>query len=299
MIKRRFLCLALLLSFVLPLTAEDRVDMLLRHLRNPKSKRVLVVAHRGDWRNAPENSLQAFQNCIDMGVDMIELDIHMSKDSVLFLMHDNTVDRTTNGHGKVSDLTSSELKKLRLKAGHGITTNHSIPTFEEALLLCKGKILINVDKGYDYFKEAYKIMEKTGTTKQVVIKSGKPIKKVLEENGEVVNRVIYMPVLGLESSKAEAEINDIAQVKPVAVECCFGKVDDTVLHNLNLIRKSGSKVWINSLWPSLNGGHDDDRAVEANEPDEAWGWILEQGALLIQTDRPAQLIRYPKKHKLQ
>ena len=101
----------------------------------------------------------------------------------------------------------------------------------------------------------------------------------------------------LESSKAEAEINDIAQVKPVAVECCFGNVDDTVLHNLNLIRKSGSKVWINSLWPSLNGGHDDDRAVEANEPDEAWGWILEQGALLIQTDRPAQLIRYLKKHR--
>ena len=62
MMKRRFLCLALLLSIVLPLTAEDRVDMLLRHLRNPKSKRVLVVAHRGDWRNAPENSLQAFQN---------------------------------------------------------------------------------------------------------------------------------------------------------------------------------------------------------------------------------------------
>ena len=140
-------------------------------------------------------------------------------------------------------------------------------------------------------------MEKTGTTKQVVIKSGKPIKKVLEENGEVVSKVIYMPVLGLESSKAEAEINDIAQVKPVAVECCFGKVDETVLHNLNLVRTSGSKVWINSLWPSLNGGHDDDRAVEANEPDEAWGWILEQGALLIQTDRPAQLIRYLKKHR--
>ena len=294
---KRVISFVFLLSFTLVVFAENRVEKLIRELNNPKSKKVFVVAHRGDWRNAPYNSLQAFQNCIDMGVDMIELDLHMSKDSVLFLMHDNTVDRTTNGRGKVSDLTSDELKKLRLKSGHGITTNHSIPTFEEALLFCKGKILINVDKGYDYFKEAYKIMEKTGTTKQVVIKSGKPIKKVLEENGEAVSKVIYMPILGLESSKAEAEINDIAQVKPVAVECCFGKVDDTVLHNLNLIRKSGSKVWINSLWPSLNGGHDDDRAVEANEPDEAWGWILEQGALLIQTDRPAQLIRYLKKHR--
>ena len=55
-------------------------------------------------------------------------------------------------------------------------------------------------------------------------------------------------------------------------------------------------VWINSLWPSLNGGHDDDRAVEQHEEDQAWGWLLQQGASLIQTDRPAQLIRYLKKH---
>ncbi|MGN0233415.1 MAG: glycerophosphodiester phosphodiesterase family protein [Bacteroidaceae bacterium] len=294
---RRLFFFGCFFSFALLALAETHVEKLIRVLNNPKSKKVFVVAHRGDWRNAPENSLQAFQNCIDMGVDMIELDVHMSKDSVLFLMHDNTVDRTTNGHGKVSDLTSAELKNLRLKAGHGIVTNHHIPTFEEALILCKGKILINVDKGYDYFKEVYRIMEKTGTTNQVVIKSGKPIEKVLKENSDVVRKSIYMPIIGLESSKAEAEINDLSLVKPVAVECCFGNVNDQVLRLMNLIKENGSKLWINSLWPSLNGGHDDDRAVEANEPDEAWGWILEQGALLIQTDRPAQLLRYLKKHK--
>lgn len=294
---KRVISFVFLLSFTLVVFAENRVEKLIRELNNPKSKKVFVVAHRGDWRNAPENSLQAFQNCIDMGVDMIELDLHMSKDSVLFLMHDNTVDRTTNGRGKVSDLTSDELKKLRLKSGHGITTNHSIPTFEEALLLCKGKILINVDKGYDYFKKAYEIMEKTGTTNQVIIKSGKPIKTVLKENSEVVDKVIYMPIVGLESSKAEAEINELASVKPVAVECCFGNVNEQVLRLMDVLKENGIKLWINSLWPSLNGGHDDDRAVEAKEPDESWGWILDRGALLIQTDRPAQLLRYLKKHR--
>ena len=108
---KRVISFVFLLSFTLVVFAENRVEKLIRELNNPKSKKVFVVAHRGDWRNAPENSLQAFQNCIDMGVDMIELDLHMSKDSVLFLMHDNTVDRTTNGRGKVSDLTSDELKK--------------------------------------------------------------------------------------------------------------------------------------------------------------------------------------------
>ena len=293
---KRFLSVTFLFCLAIAVMAQQQVEKLIRELNNPKSKRVLVVAHRGDWRNAPENSLQAFQNCIDMGVDMIELDLHMSKDSVLFLMHDNTVDRTTNGHGKVSDLTAAELKKLRLKAGHGVVTRHEIPTFEEALNLCKGKILINVDKGYEYFKEAYALMEKTGTTSQVVIKSGKSIETVRRENGDVISKVIYMPIINMNKSNAEGEIDACTAVRPVAIECCFSKVDDHVLDMLSLVRKNGSKVWINSLWPSLNGGHDDDRAVEMGEPDESWGWILEQGAALIQTDRPAQLIRYLKKH---
>ncbi len=293
---KRIVSLCLLSCLAVMAWGQQRVDKLISELNNPKSKKVLVVAHRGDWRNAPENSLQAFQNCIDMGVDMIELDLHMSKDSVLFLMHDNTVDRTTNGHGKVSDLTSAELKKLRLRAGHGAVTRHEIPTFEEVLNLCKGKILINVDKGYEYFKQAYALMEKTGTTRQVVIKSGKSIDKVQRENGDVISKVIYMPIISIDNDRAEREINACASVRPVAIECCFGKVDDHVLDMLSLVRKNGSKVWVNGLWPSLNGGHDDDRAVEMGEPDEAWGWMLKQGASLIQTDRPAQLIRYLKKH---
>ena len=293
---KKFISLSLLLCVTITMMGQQRVDKLVRELSNPKSKKVLVVAHRGDWRNAPENSLQAFQNCIDMGLDMIELDLHMSKDSVLFLMHDETVNRTTNGRGKVSDLTAAELKKLRLRAGHGVVTSHEIPTFEEALNLCKGKILINVDKGYEYFKEAYQLMEKTGTTNQVVIKSGKTIDKVQRENGDVIRKVIYMPIINLNSASAEKEINACAAVKPVAIECCFGNADENVQRLLKLVKQNGSKVWINSLWPSLNGGHDDDRAVEQNEPDESWGWILDQGAVLIQTDRPAQLIRYLKKH---
>ena len=139
-------------------------------------------------------------------------------------------------------------------------------------------------------------MEKTGTTRQVVIKSYKPISKVQSEKGDVISKVIYMPVITLTNANAEQEINACAAVRPVAIECCFGKADSNVERLLKLVRQNGSKVWINSLWPSLNGGHDDDRAVEQHQEDEAWGWILQQGASLIQTDRPAQLIRYLKKH---
>ncbi|RZK66506.1 MAG: glycerophosphodiester phosphodiesterase, partial [Pedobacter sp.] len=57
-------------------------------------------------------------------------------------------------------------------------------------------------------------------------------------------------------------------------------------------------VWLNSLWPSLNGGHDDDRAVEQNQKPESWGWLLDFNPVFIQSDRPADLIKYLKQRKL-
>ena len=69
---------------------------------------MLVAAHRGDWRNYPENSLMAFQSAIDMGVDIIEVDLNISKDGVVVIMHDQTLDRTTNAKGKPSDYTFEE-----------------------------------------------------------------------------------------------------------------------------------------------------------------------------------------------
>ena len=290
--KKTILLLIVLLATSLAVCAQ-RSKTLVKELNDFKSKKVLVVSHRGDWRNAPENSLQAFKNCIDMGVDMIEIDLHKTKDGQLVLMHDNTINRTTDGKGKVSDYTLAELKKFHLRNGMGRVTFHQIPTLEEVLNLSKGKILINIDKGYDYFKDVYALLEKTGTTDQVVIKSGYDYAKVKADNGDVLNKVIYMPIVNLNKPDAEKMIDSYKALKPVAIECCFSRVTPDVLRLLKKVNENGSKIWINSL----NAGHDDDRAVELNEPDETWGWILKQGAALIQTDRPQALINYLKKHK--
>lgn len=276
--------------------AENFAEKVRRNLyENPRY--VVVVAHRGDWRNSPENSLQAFQNCIDMGVDMVEIDVRRTSDGVLVVMHDNTLDRCSNGKGKISDHTYAELQKLNLKSQHGVLTRHKIPTLEETLLLCKDKILINVDKGYDYFQQLFELMEKTGTTQQVIIKSGKLPEQVLSENADVIKNTIYMPIINLDGKNAAAQVEANLKLSPVAIECCFKKYSPQVESLLQRIREAGVKVWINSLWPSLCDGHDDDRAVELKEPDESWGWILDRGATLIQTDRPKELIQYLKKHK--
>ena len=294
---RILLSIFLLLGSITAGMAETRAEKLAKEIYKPNSKYVLVVAHRGDWRNAPENSLQAYRNCIDMGVDMIEIDIHKTQDNQFIVMHDATVDRTTNGKGKIADMTLADIKKLYLKSGHDIKTRHRVPTLEEVLLLAKDKILVNIDKGDNYFDEIYELLLKTGTEKQVVIKTYDNLATIQSKSkNDIIHKSIFMPIINLDKQEdAEVVVDNYLHVNPPAFEVTFKTETPKLFRVLNKIRQSGSKLWINSLWSSLNAGHDDDLAVEEKCPDEAWGWILKQGATVIQTDRPMQLIQYLKK----
>ena len=95
---RKLFIFSLLLIAISGINAQNR--KLRANLLDKNNHSVMVVSHRGDWRNAPENSLQAIQNCIDMGVDMVEVDLKKTKDGHLIVMHDQTIDRTTTGKGK-------------------------------------------------------------------------------------------------------------------------------------------------------------------------------------------------------
>lgn len=266
------------------------IESLIQNLEDSENDEIIVVAHRGDWRHAPENSLQAIQNCIDMGVDMVEIDIRATKDGHLVLMHDGTVDRTTNGKGRVSDFTLDELKKLKLKDGLGKTTMHKIPTLEEAMLLAKNNILVNLDKSYSIFDECYKILEKTNTLNQVVFKGEKTRSEVEKEYGNYLNKIYFMPQIKLPNSNAKTIVDDYLENRaPVAF--AFGIPQDTIqlIQYFETIRKKGSSVWVNSLWKRHNGGHDDEKAALDST---VYDWYIENNIDIIQTDRPQLLIEY-------
>src|SRR3972149_9393656 len=109
---------------------------------------VMVIAHRGFSGQAPENTLASFKKARELGSDMIELDVRFSKDGHMVVMHDDTLDRTTNGRGKVADYTLKELKQL--DAGSWFAPQFSderIPNLNEVLELAKGKILVNIEIG--------------------------------------------------------------------------------------------------------------------------------------------------------
>ncbi len=276
---------------------NKKIKAIINHLNNPSDKYVLVTAHRGDWRNAPENSIQAIKNCIEMGVDIVEIDVRMTKDSVLVLMHDKTLDRTTTGEGSVSDWTLDSLQTINLKNGCGVATHHKIPTLEEAMQVIHGKILVNLDKCSDYMDKAFEVIENTGTLDQVIFKGKKDLDAVNEQYGNLLDKIIYMPIIRKSTPYLEAHVDDfLTEYHPVAFEVIYSTDDSPMFDVIETIKENDCRVWVNTLWESLCGEHDDDRAV--NDPDGSWGWVIEHGANIIQTDRPALLLEYLRKNGL-
>lgn len=275
--------------------SDSKFILLRNEFENPTGHQILVAAHRGDWRNAPENSIQAILNCIEMGVDIVEIDIRKTIDNQLVVIHDRTLDRTTTGSGRVEDHTLSELKELYLRNGLGIPTEHRIPTLEEVMLLIKGKILINLDKSYDVFQQVHAVLHKTKTIDHVIMKSKFPKSKVKSDYGKLMNTVSYMPVIYLEDSLSYNMVASF-QGQVDAMEFVFPDAKNLESFNLSELKKSGSRLWINTLWGSLCGNHHDDLAIYDLE--NSYGWVVGQGFNIIQTDRPQLLLSYLRQRGL-
>ena len=286
--------------YALTLSAQSSAGRIVSEFKRSDSPNVLVAAHRGDWRHAPENSIKAIENCIAMGVDIVEIDVRKTKDGKLVLMHDETIDRTTNGTGKVSEHTLAELKELYLKKNKGgkdaELTGDRIPTLEEALIAAKGKVMLNLDKSYGLMKDIYPLLEKTGTVDIAIFKGTAPPDEVKKDIKFLHGKVFFMPIVFDNKETVVEDINSyLKKVKPAAFEIIL-RSGTGLLDQSEHIRKKGARVWVNTLWDSLCAGYSDAKAVE--DPDANWGLLIDKGVNVIQTDNPAELLQYLKKKGL-
>lgn len=118
----------------------------------------LIIAHRGASGSAPENTLLSIDKALEIGVDYIEIDVHLSKDGSVMVIHDHSIDRTTNGHGEIADMTREEIQQYDAgswwyeKNGLPPQVTH-IPTLQEVLEHINGKckLMIELKKGRDYY----------------------------------------------------------------------------------------------------------------------------------------------------
>lgn len=269
------------------------LDSIVNLYKNPSDHYVMVIAHRADWRNFPENSIEAIRSAIKLGVDMVEIDIRRTKDGHLILMHDETIDRTTNGRGKVSEMTFDEIELLRLVSGVGVPTEFKIPTLKEALIACKGKIMINLDKADAYFDEIYPILKETNTIDQVVLKGHYTAEEFKSKFEGFYQEILYMPLITVRIKDIKSYVDSLeSSLNPSSYEIVFNSDYMDSFDYISELKHNGDNIWINTLWASLANGKTDDKAYW--DPEANWGWVINEGATMIQTDRPQELIKYLK-----
>jgi glycerophosphoryl diester phosphodiesterase len=155
-----------------------------------------------------------------------------------------------------------------------------------------------LDKSYEFFNQAYDVAKKTGTTNQIVMKGyDKTVDQVMTDFGTKLDTITFMPIINLDNQPNARQIIDDYQtkLKVKAFELVFSKDTSKVLTRFSEIKKKGSRVWVNSLWASLNAGYADNEAVK--NKDSIYGWYLKKGVNMIQTDRPQLLIDYLRSKK--
>ncbi len=104
-----------------------------------------IVAHRGGANLGAENTLDCIERGMQTRASMIEIDVHQTKDNQLVVCHDETVDRTTNGHGYIRELTLNEIKQMKIVDNDGNVTQQHIPTLDEVLKLVNGKVQLLIE----------------------------------------------------------------------------------------------------------------------------------------------------------
>lgn len=242
------------------------------------SSNIYVAAHRG-WRSKyPENTMEAFRAAIELGVDQIETDVRITKDGVLVLIHDDTVDRTTNGIGRVCDLTLAELKAL--DAGSGT----QIPTLTELMELVKNHPTLTLDlelkeyptagweeTAYRVCDDVLKTVDNYGFTHRCVINSwnGKLNEYIHATYGDKYKQHVYYPKKHL----------GVCTTDPYAYAycaCVFGKLESPAFWSevQQFHRDTGVRVWAGSY--------------AKNE--ETIDFAVKMGAELITCDNPDEVL---------
>ena len=260
-----------------------------------------MAAHRADYVFAPENSIQALKNAIYFGADLIETDVRLTKDGHVVMMHDYTVDRMTNGTGRVSELTLEEIKKLQLKTNWGGSTKFQVPTLEEFIQVAKGKVCLYLDKaGYDLpgheeghlVKELLKILKKHDVLEETVFVLNWPYEKAKRIFGDDLEKVIYCPVIEDKISNLEAYVDEyIQKLSPVAFQFRFNSLETKTYQLLPKVLRSGSKAFVAATWDEHTAYHSDQVSI-FTRPSEGWGWLIEQGFRVLETNYARDLIRY-------
>lgn len=264
---------------------DSILSRILYNYENPNAEGAWTVniCHRGDiTTNAyPENSLPSYKSCLDNGIDVIETDLRKTADGVWVILHDDTLDRTTDGSGKLSEKTLAELADVCLRTQNGgegsRVTEYKIPTLEEIIELCYGQVIFNLDKlGTADAMEVYEVFEKHGAVDMAMFKAGFDSTSLMQWYGELLGAgrklPLYAPMIYTDDAALESEAQ-----KYEGLCSMIETGNDHGAQALSYLQSIGIRpMCLTALKPALENA-------------QTWEDLTSRGYCAIMTDTPLEL----------
>jgi glycerophosphoryl diester phosphodiesterase len=268
----RFILLIVSLFTINESNAQTTKLPLVRH-----HHKFIVIAHRGDHTNAPENTIAAYKNAIKIGADFIEVDLRTTKDSQLVVMHDATINRMTGINGSIHNITFDSLRKLEVRESkHPEWGNHVIPTFQEVLKLSKRRINIYLDFKNASAKSAYNEIVAAGMENNVVVYINNP-NQFTDWRNVAPNIPLMISLPGTVKTK-EALFQVLEKYQTDLLD---GNYNEYNVETVAAAKEKNIPIWA------------DIQSIDENPT--LWDKALNLSLQGLQTDHPKALIDYLKK----
>lgn len=324
--KRKIVYL-ILLAIYIPIcafgqahTVSEILDIIKHQEKHPHY--TLVAAHRGYWANYPENSSEAFNSAISLGVDIVEMDVRLTNDDVMVVFHDACLDRVTTGNGRLRDANWADVQKLNLRLSYGVPTSYKMLSLDEALTLLKDKAVVSIDikETGSLFNtvllRVINMLKGKNMLWQSIIKGKMPLaelEELLHREDVTLDDFIYTPIAFSNTPDLDNYINSYVNTHKIyAFELVYKQTADPICKYVQLLQNN--HIWVGqySFWPETADGvfaeknplTDTDPVTrdykfEDKNPNNFlddgrgdWDWLMSLGANYIITDRSELMIEY-------
>ena len=256
-------------------------------LAKARENGILIAAHRGvAGGNIPCNTIAAFEAALRQGADILEADLAPSGDGQLLIFHPKKEKQHLGVDVHLNEMPMSEIRQLRYTNVDRDPTQFGILTLDEFLESFKNRCIINLDHAWDDIPQMVQTVRRHGMTEQILMKSPDKL-KFAQTMEELAPEMMYMPIF--KEKDTMTEVLEGMKINYVGAEVVFAQ-EDSYLASEEYIRShhdKGRLLWANPIIyyykSQLTGGHSDDIAV-ASDPEHGWGWLMDKGFDILQTD---------------
>jgi hypothetical protein len=247
-----------------------------------------VVAHRGVWNAAPENSMLAIERAIEAGHDVVEIDVRRTADGGFCLCHDDTFERMAGVDLKPEEISIDDALKLTLRQRDGgipeRVSDQKVPNLRDVFDLTRDRIFVHLDcKRREIIPDVIECARQMGVDRQVdfwgELKSEDDLRWVSQ--AVLPAQVPFMAKTRLTAANATEQLELVFRLKPFMCEIYFDQLEDVAAIS-DRFREAGIALWVNTLDDISCAGFTDTAA--RSDPKSIWGRLIEAGISAIQTD---------------